>query len=477
MKPSFLFAAFLLVSSLFFSCSRDDYQINNNEDDNLATAILTRSREESSVHTEFGVSKRMAERYILSDKTNPRISQIDSYVVDDCICFYVFNFEKGFKIVSADTRVPPILAESSEENLYLDDIHEGVRVWLEDTGDIIRQVKKNNIDTKEDYSSFWATFMPEPEEIPQTRSWPTNPDSVWVKTIDYSSVISSFTAHVPHLLQTKWGQGYPWNVNMPMLYGEHCATCCVVVAISQILYYYYTIYLVPNDFWHSISIASFNSDFTVTLNKSNYTVNSSRWYFMPPVGMTGYHQYVSDLMLDLGERLQVHYGVSASYVNHNLDGSIPNLSLCGLSSSHDAYSFSTVEADLTNGNPVIISAWTQNNSAGHTWVIDGCDDYVLKNTTTETFTYVAVEDLEDDPLSICYTNSQMLLMYPNAFNGMQIVTITYEPVQRLRMNWGYDGQGDDAYYGILDTSDWVYGNVNYNYSRLIHYNLSASQIN
>ena len=107
MKPSFLFAAFLLVSSLFFSCSRDDYQINNNEDDNLATAILTRSREESSEHTEFGVSKRMAERYILSDKTNPRISQIDSYVVDDCICFYVFNFEKGFKIVSAETRVPP----------------------------------------------------------------------------------------------------------------------------------------------------------------------------------------------------------------------------------------------------------------------------------------------------------------------------------------------------------------------------------
>jgi hypothetical protein len=45
------------------------------------------------------------------------------------------------------------------------------------------------------------------------------------------------------------------------------------------------------------------------------------------------------------------------------------------------------------------------------------------------------------------------------------------------MNWGYDGEGDDAYYGVLDTSDWnSLDNSNFLCSRHIHYNITANQI-
>lgn len=487
MKRSFYYVPILLVATSIYSCSRVDIQDISNGIINRNSTVMTKSLGETVGNQDFDISLQMAELFIRSDKTNPRITRVDPYVLDDCTCFYVFNFDKGFKIVSADTRVSPILAESAEENLYLEQVHEGLRVWLEDTGDIIKQIKSNNIDTKEDYSVFWSAFKPEPVEIPQTRSWPTNLDYVWVKTVDYSSTVYSANAHVPHLLLTKWGQYYPWNVNMPITDGQHCLTCCVAVAISQVLYYNFVNNNVPHDFWHSISIAStspapspYYDKKIVTLNKSNYTTYSYRWFFMPQFAAFENTQYVSDLMLDIGERLPVYYGINESVARHDQDYKIINLSLCGISSSHSSYTFSTVEADLVNGKPVIVSAWISPNpgSPGHTWVIDGCDDYTLKNITTETFNYVSIDDLENYPESIiCYSNEQMLSMYPYAIDGMQVVNTTYVPVKRLLMNWGYDGQGDDAYYGILDTSSWDYCDVSFNYHRHIHYNISTSQIN
>ena len=487
MKGLIIQIACIIVVAFSYSCSRIDYPVLGDKDNASINKIYTKSIEDILEHKGFDVTQQMAELFILSDKTNPRIARVDPYVVDGCTCFYVFNFDKGFKIVSADTRVSPILAESTDENLYPDQVHDGLRVWLEDTGDKIKQVKENDINTKEDYSALWAAYKAGSVEIPQTRSWPTNIDSVWVKSVDYSSTITSATAHVPHLLMTKWGQEYPWNVNMPILFGQNCLTCCVAVAISQVLYYNYANNNVPHDFWQSISIANttpmpypYDDKVTVTLNKSNYTTYSYRWFYMPLLAAFEHYQYVSDLMLDIGERLPVYYGIDESIAFHDSSYSIINISQCGISSSHDSYSFSTVEADLVSGKPVIVSAWIlpYTSSLGHTWVIDGCDDYIQKNITTETYNYVSIDDLENYPESIiCYSNEQMLSMYPYAIDGMQVVNTTYVPVQRLLMNWGYDGQGDDAYYGILDTSSWDYNNVSFNYHRHIHYNISTSQIN
>lgn len=481
MKRTFFYVSILLVATSFYSCSRVDIQNISYGIINRNSIVMTKSLGETVENQDFDVTLQMAELFIRSDKTNPGVIRIEPYIVDDYTCFYIFNFEKGFKIVSADTRIVPVLAESYEENLYLDQVHDGLKVWLQDTGDKIKQVKKNSINTSEDYSGFWAAYKCESIELPQTKSWPTNPSHIWIKHLNYSSSISSFNAHILPLLPTKWGQGYPWNVNMPTINGEHCLTGCAAVAVSQVLYYYYFINHIPNDFWNSIAISSFNSDYTVTLNKTNYTVNSSRWYFMPLYADPYYYAFVSDLMLDMGERLRMHYGVSNSFITHNSDYSIPYLSQCGISSSHAGYSFPAVVASLVSGRPVIVSAWSNPApyyGVGHTWVIDGCDDYVLKTTITETYNYIPTEDLGLYPDQVgVYTDEQMHMMYPFPIDGMQIANTSYSSVRWLRMNWGYDGEGDDAYYGVLDTSDWnSLDNPNFLYSRHIHYNITANQI-
>ena len=458
--------------------------LNSDQMDNVLSPIDSQIRLRSDIGElekgEYDVTLRMAELFIAADKDNPQVVSIEPYEIDGITCFYIFNFENGYKVVSADTRVQPILAESTEENLYLGEMdNDGIKVWLEDTADRIRVLKVNSIKTKNDYSVFWSNFI-DNSSSSKTRSLDPDQDSLWIKIVDLSSNPYTINAHVLPLTSTMWGQGSPWNANMPIIGNDHCITGCVAVAIAQILYYFHVKDGYPNDLWHNISISSFNPDNTVTLSKTNHVTNSSRWINMPLVPLGSNTSYVSDLMLDIGERVNMHYGTSNSSVYLNPNYSIPNLSQCGISSSFGSYNFSTVENNLNNDKPVIVTASdNQYIFDGHTWVIDGCEDYVLRTVETITYRYVAVEDiLNYNNVVASYSNDDMLYMYPNAYDGMQEVNINYRDIKQLRMNWGYNGIGNTGYYEVLDSSDWInpYNN-NFKYSKVIHYNISTSALN
>ena len=494
MKKSFkrILAAFVSIVASFLLVFACDAVSENNLDQEAVfknQQFEVRSDIKKQMENKHDITQKMAELFIAAQKEFPPVVSVEPYSIDDITCFYIFNFEKGFKIVSADSRVQPILAESSEENLFPDKTdNKGIKVWLEDTADRIRVLKVNDIETKKDYSDFWSAFIDDSSVI-QTRSLDPNQDSVWIKTVDVTSNPYTINAHVLPLTTTMWGQGSPWNQKMPTLGNAHCATGCVAVAISQVLYYFHVKDGYPNDLWHNISIQSqsnctdpdHNGGIIVTLSKSNHVNNSSRWINMPLVPLGSNSSYVSDLMLDIGERVNMHYGINESFVYPNSDWSLPNITSCGISNSFGSYSFANVKNNLINAKPVIVVAWlTPYHEGGHAWVIDGCEDYVLRDIETITYRYVATEDiLNYDNWVATYSNEDMLYMYPNAYNGMQVVNTYYTDIKQLRMNWGHDGIGNSGYYGVLDSSDWVdpYNSLNFKYSRVIHYNISTSSLN
>lgn len=490
MFKMFITAIVSVLAPLFIFNACDVISDNDfKEEETLIRKTLTvRSDSKNQIQSEHDVTQRMAELFIAAHKDFPSVVRVEPYSIDGITCFYIFNYEKGFKIVSADSRVQPILAESSEENLYPDEMdNNGVRVWLEDTADRIRVLKANDIETKKDYSDFWSSFIDDSSVI-QTRSLDPNQDSVWIKTVDVSSNPYSINAHVLPLTTTMWGQGSPWNQKMPTIGNAHCLTGCVAVAISQVLYYFHVKDGYPNDLWHTISIQSqnyctdpYHSGLLVTLNKSNHVNNSSRWINMPLVPLGSNSSYVSDLMLDIGERVNMHYGINESSVYPNSDWSLPNITNCGISNSFGSYSFANVENNLINAKPVIVVAWlTPNHQGGHAWVIDGCEDYVLRTVETVTYRYVAVEDIINyNSVVARYSNDDMLYINPYAYDGMQEVNTYYDDIKQLRMNWGHDGIGNSGYYGVLDSSDWIdpYNSLNFKFSRVIHYNISTSSLN
>lgn len=446
----------------------------------------------SSDLNSFDVSQAMVELYIKADKNNSKIVSIEPYTLDGTTCFYIINFVQGFKIISADTRIQPILAQSDKDNLYLSGLNDrGVISWLEDTADKIRILKIKNPATGEDFSDLWSNFIPEESHAPQTRSLDPNQEYIWIKVVDLSSQPYSYYVNVNHLMTTDWGQGSPWNSSMPYdrtYHNDLCLAGCASVAVGQVLYYFHNLNNTPNDLWHNISISStsaYGNYWTVSLSKSGYTSNSSHWSQMPLNSVGSYTSYVSDLLLDLGVRLNTYYSKENSYVSEGNDYSIQNLNQCGLSSSFSSFDYSTVKNNISIGKPVIVKSLSSSLgwiASGHIWVIDGCKDYLNQLTTTTTYYYIPIEYFEyySEMYNIVasYSNEDMLSLFPGAYNGMQSSSISYEHLSFIKMNWGMDGFGKNTDYGVTDTASWIdQFNHDFLYQRYIHYNISTSQLN
>lgn len=482
MSKFFAFIGLLTAAVCFSLQSCNDFQ--NSIADLQPEVISTRSDASEMHGDKFEVTQRMAEIFISSNKDNPPIISIVPFNIDGVTCFYIFNFEKGFKVVSADTRVQPILAESDRESLVPSETdNPGVKFWLEDTADRIKVLKENNPDTGEDYTELWSAYrIPANKDGIQTRSHEV--DSVWILVHNTSEEVLYNNANVGPLLSTKWGQGSPWNAKMPMINGIKCKTGCVAVATAQVLYYFHYQNNIPKDFWETISIQNTSTccithgGVNVTLNKSNYVSDSSRWLFMAEDRYNLDTDYVSELMLDLGERLNMHYGTGSSAVIHASDLSIPQLSSCGLSYSFDTYTFQKVKNNSLTLKPVIISGWTANpgssGAEGHTWVIDGCRDYSIRYTTTVAYHCIHVDQLVNySNYSDVLSYDEMMSMYPDASGGVYQLSysVSYDNQQSLHMNWGWDGNSN-GWYNLLN-NEWQ----SYSYCRVIHNNLSASQLN
>lgn len=466
---------------LFSSCNETLIMESSCPEENHFSAICVRSAEPERTPTPYDITQRMVALFFSSDKNSLSVTDILPFVYDGFTCLYIVNFEKGFKIISADTRVPPILAESENDAFILEELdNNGVKVWLEDTADRISKLKRYNMDTGEDYSELWTNFRSH-RPTPETRSFPG--DSIWIKIVSNAVDTVNNIAHIPKLLPTKWGQEAPWNTKMPLdQYNLRSDVGCVAVAVSQVLYYFNQTSNCPHDLYHLISISNTTPDgngfVMVNLSRSDYNYYSPRWSDMPLDNNSPYPDYVSDLMLDIGNRLNMHYSHNGSRVNLASDYSIPNLSFCGISSSFSPYSFSNVETSLFNRKPVIVTAFQSSlSSVGHTWVIDGYLNYTLRASSVNTYYCIHPEELCNyQNVSDIYTDDEMLELFPDAYSGMQDITVTgYSPVQGWHMNWGYDGTNDD-YYGFLDSSNWNYGNISFNYYRTIHYNISTSDL-
>ena len=492
---------FPLLLSLFLSVSCISLAPEGDSDSFISYSgpIAVRSGSVVESSDSYFVSQKMAELFISSLKENPEIVSIEPYGMDGVTCLYVINFESGYKIVAADTRVQPILAECKEGRLSPSETdNPGVKVWLEDTADRIRVLKKYNPKVPEDYSDLWSPYRSQVESVIQTRATRDSSffdeDYIWIRVVESSVIPLYSNVNQDALMTTKWGQGYPWNIAMPADYysGESCLTGCAAVAVSQVLRYFNKKGYYPTALYHSVSVASttpwyipgLNGVFvTTTLSKSNYTSPSSRWGNMPDTKYGSHTNYVSRLMLDIGKRINMFYSEDNSIVIiDTAHFSVPNLSLCGISSSFASFDFSLVAADIYSKRPVIVTAYTSPTlpREGHTWVIDGCHDYSQYHITTETYYYIPSEDYYSYSNVVdVYTNDEMMSINPNVYNGMQNVSSSTLTVKDLHMNWGWDGDGDGN-YDMLNSNNWIYSNGgmswNFLYTRIMDYNISTSQL-
>lgn len=137
---------------------------------------------------------------------------------DSTPSIYVFNVDGGgFVVVSAEEKVKPILAYSTNGSFDVENMAPGFNFTLTSYIDEIDFVRENNIASTSDIKKEWA-MVESSGRITENRS-----------------------AGVGPLLTTTWNQNYPYNSLCPVDtagHGGHVYAGCVATAMAQVMNYW-----------------------------------------------------------------------------------------------------------------------------------------------------------------------------------------------------------------------------------------------
>lgn len=290
----------------------------------------------------------------IGDNRNPtRSEQTDSLMI------HVFNFENegGFALMSADDRMPSLLAlaNSGHYTSALETDNPGFSLFME-----------NLVNT---YSSF--PYEPINPVIPMD----TIPGGFRnVEVGEWENIVYKPGGYC----NVTWGQEDPYYNFCPIINGQHAPTGCVATAAAQLI----SIYKFPS----SYNGHTYNWSAMTSQPKASYCTTAAK-------------DQIAHLMADLGLKSNLN-------MNYNLGGSgafigdvSRTLKHLGYSKTGDlaSYSINKIESEIKNGYSVLVRGATAPNADGHCWLIHGLLErtratreyynHKLINTTYETEWY------------------------------------------------------------------------------------------
>lgn len=331
----------------------------------------------------------------------------NSSIVDD---LYIVNYKNkaGFSIISADNRIPRVLAYSDEGNLNEDaNLPDGVKLFLSALPEYVQQEAVH-------MDSLLATYS---EDLPFD-SMP-DPDGYYRMNFRWAwGPIEYFTTEP--VIKTKWGQSDPFNRYTPTFEGVHAPAGCVAVAIAQITSYHrIPEYATPSVTfrldWATISNTEYGWQFADAANGINYIGLYLKW---------------------IGDLCNMNYGATASgATDNNARGALQTLGYN--TSSVLNYDLNALCRQMSNvPRPAYMSGRKPDNSSGHAWIADG-----YKSEEQQLF---RTADLYDIYMNYVGTET--------VYDGVSSHKNTH-----IYCNWGWDG----LYNGFFIAGAFQPGTSNY----------------
>ena len=274
------------------------------------------------------------------------------------VCFYVFNFDNGFVIVSAEDKVSPILAFSQEAPFDVHNCPVNMRLFLRDYVQAISQISNVNAYTSK--IQEWNELL-----VP----------SVSIQVSD----------NMDPLIQTKWDQGKYYNNCCPLDSNGpngHAYTGCIATVMGQLIRYWEY----PTSGFGSHSYMANNSEdghgdygmLSVNFAEAHYH------YDLMPATLSYSStdeevDAVATLLFHCGVSVDMRYGSSGSGAA-TLD--VPNAmqQYFGYPECHyeyrndysDSLWAEMVKAELDAGRPLYYNGHIDTNGGGHAFI---CDAY------------------------------------------------------------------------------------------------------
>lgn len=470
----------MLLLTTIVSCTQTDYEVELEVEDLSGKSLsITRATTlqdidslalRDSVYEEFFVSYQDAWTYAAMHSNEEKVLDAIVPMGDDVdTLMYLIQYENGWDIIAADKRGPLVVAMSESGRFASNDTLPGFQTYLEVQKlylKSMRYVTDNN--SASDAYLFWS--MVTPQNSPKSR---VTGSGYWEM---YDSESETTTAESGHMLQTKWGQHYPWDVFVPYnteSSGERCAVGCVPVAGAQMLYYLHNEIGLPQNMYTSGGCTGNNNSYSYSFSNPTATA----WENM---ALTQYDNNTSRtnqaalLMAYVGCHIDTEYGTSSGAKTEDL---VSLFSSLGISSTYEDYNSSTAWNSLRNDMPVIVDAYLENDKilgiinnykGGHAWVMDG-----WKTVTTRTTCYYGWVDStwQDfkpmEPLAPAIVIPDDMIKY----RDFKTETRTYVSKSVL-MNWGWNGASDNIYC-TLDGAWSPYTDTNFQYKRRMLHGFKA----
>ncbi|MBO4434108.1 MAG: C10 family peptidase [Bacteroidales bacterium] len=383
--------------------------------------------------------------------------------------FYIINYgqRQGWQILSADARVPAILAEGKSGMFSLEEGSPAMRVWL----DCLKRdmyLVRNSRDEDLKFSpeeishnkAFWFGDSPRQQFPPEEE-----PEGSWVVSTQ-SEIIT--VKEVDHMVP-KWDQVGPYNRCCPLKTNsdyQRAPTGCVAVAGSQLLWFLHDTLGVPSAIPYDCVISgncqyfsrAFSPPSTDAWDYISFEYNSSSAY--QESVLLSYVGYLADMHYRNGYSWALPANLRTGVFNHY-----------GINCSHGGYNENIVKTSLEGGMPVIVTATSLLIPADfdiHSFVIDGYKKTYIKYTHHHFWQPYDPDIIPD----------------PDLFPDYYTYSYTSPEITAIKINWGWWTQWhpnylwDDDWYSL--TGDWATTELDstitsYNYNRQMIYNFSIEQ--
>lgn len=474
----YLLAIVIAMASLMFSsCSKSFLP------EDLPNVLSASTSEEIDFNVSLDAATRMAKT--LSEGQS--LSSIRPYARGKDTLFYIANYSDGWKLISADKRLSPVLAEDNTGNFRFNPaIKTGIDAWTDDLSDSIQQLKHSTTVDKDNKTvSFWnaVTSSIKPTQLGD----PTDTSEIgtgyrWAR-IDRTGTFSTDSIVTNHIIPTVWGEGEPWNIRFPIKDLESDQSIKarpIAVAIAQLLYYCHYSLGKPTALRHGSSM----SYIVHTISSNSYVLEytytpgtlydpSTLWDDMPLTCSGTNIEYVSNLLMDVGNTVGVNY----DYWDVMNKPNVSSLTPFGIDCVKTDYNKATVDTYIEAGSPVMICAAKDRYDGTKpyinywTWLIDG--KVIRHNRFVRQYEWKLISHLDffpsfNEPDYTYYTEAEAMAYDPDLYSGkMEVLSTAEYDVDFWLMNWGTEnGNNSGLYYALGDFSNQ---NGAYKYDKKILY--------
>lgn len=430
-----------LIAFVFACCSQDT--------DNLFPICKLNSGNDDNPVLEY---IRLA-----SNPTRGRADfQITPFIYEGDTVMFVAQDDNGWELYSGDSRYPLHVMKCPEGNFDIDLIQQPLKDEILEIAAYIHNIKETNALLPDDES--WSWLHPDFEEEDDILALandeiPDYGNGKWVliEIVDKGTEVED----MPHLCQTIWGQGTPWNACIPfdlsMSDRNHSLVGCVPVAVAQYAYFLHFKDGVPAN---APSACTYNS----ALNWYTFSgFNSISWNQMAKhrnesgTGIAAaFLGYVASKIVNKND---FSYETTTSY----LKDAIAKYLQTATNKQYEFLNYADnlkgrLVTEIKSGYPVLargslsITDDGQIQEIGHAFIIDSYRKETIKTEYVYGWDGKTVSGRDPNTYNLDGT----VAVYGIQKRDFQTSTKEY-----FRMNWGRDGAGNNVLYSI---SNWIYNN-------------------